>query len=183
MSENVANVKVQPMRVTWSASSLGLTEGDIEITWIEDLVDITAHQEGTNVLSAIRTGKRAEVSVTMKQTNRELVKYMLQQSGESVTASGGASAVVGWGNGRDFTQVLTQAAKLTFHPVTKASSDYSEDITFWKAYPKPGSFVFSGENPSTLTIDFMIYPDTSKDGQARLGVVGNATTGNFASVT
>lgn len=179
----VSNVLVQPMEVTWSASALGFTEGDIEITFTEDIVDVTAHQEGTNVLSGIRTGKRAEVSITLKETNRALVKYMLEQSGQSITASGGSSAVVGWGSGRDFTQVLGQAGKLTFHPVTKASGDYSEDITFWKAYPKPDSFVFSGENPSTLTIEFMIYPDTSKADQARLGVIGNATTGNFASVS
>lgn len=183
MAVTVSNVLVQPMHVTWSASSLGLTEGDIEITFIEDLVDVTGHQEGTNVLSAIRTGKRAEVSVTMKETNRALVKYMLEQSGQSITASGGASAVVGWGSGRDFTQVLTQAAALKFHPVTKAANDYSEDIQFWKAYPKPESFVFSGENPSTLTIQFLIFPDSTKDTEARLGVVGNSTTGSFASVT
>lgn len=179
----VSNVLVKPMEVTWSASALGFTEGDIEITWVEDIVDVTAHQEGTNVLSGIRTGKRAEISLTLKETNRALVKYMMEQSGQSITASGGASAVVGWGSGRDFTQTLTQAAKLTLHPVTKAANDYSEDITFWKAYPKPDSFVFSGENPSTLTIEFLIYPDTSKADQARLGVIGNATTGNFASVT
>ena len=180
---SVSNVLVQPMEVTWGASALGFTEGDIEITFTEDIVDVTAHQEGTNILSGIRTGKRAEVSITLKETNRALVKYMLQQSGQSITASGGASAVVGWGSGRDFTQTLGQAGVLKFHPVTKASGDYSEDITFWKAYPKPDSFVFSGENPSTLSIEFHIYPDTSKADQARLGVVGDATTGNFASVT
>lgn len=179
----VSNVLVQPMEVTWSASALGFTEGDIELTFVEDIVDVTAHQEGTNVLSGIRTGKRAEITITLKETNRALVKYMLEQSGQSITASGGSSAVVGWGSGRDFTQVLGQAGKLTLHPVTKAANDYSEDITFWKAYPKPESFVFSGENPSTLSIAFMIYPDTSKADQARLGVIGNATTGSFATVS
>jgi len=179
----VGNINVGPMNVNWSGSALGFTEGDIELTFIEDLVDVTAHQEGTNVLSSIRTGKRAELSITMKETNRELVKYMLQNSGQSITASGGASAVVGWGSGRDFTQVLSQAGKLTLHPVTKGNTDYSEDITFWKAYPKPDSFVFSGENPKMLTIEFLIYPDTSKAAQARLGVIGDATTGSFASVT
>ena len=102
----VSNVLVQPMEVTWSASALGFTEGDIELTFTEDIVDVMAHQEGTSVLSGIRTGKRAEISITLKETNRALVKYMLEQSGQSVTASGGASAVVGWGSGRDFTQVL-----------------------------------------------------------------------------
>lgn len=179
----VANIKVQPMAVTWSASSLGFTEGDIEIGFVEDVVDVTAHQEGTNVLSGIRTGKGIEVSITLKETNRELVKYMMQQSGQSITASGGSSAVVGWGSGRDFTQTLGQAAALKFHPVVNAANNYSEDIQFWKAYPMPESFVFSGENPSTLSMTFKIYPDTSKADEARLGVIGDSTTGSFVSVS
>lgn len=180
---NITNVIATPMSATWGGSALGLTEGDIEISFTEDLVDITAHQEGTNVLSSIRTGKRAEVALTLKETNMPLVKYMLGQAGQTVTASGAASSVIGWGAGRDFTQTLTQAQPLVFHPVTKASGDHSEDITFWKAYPQPDSFVFSGENPRTLSFNFLIYPDSSKDPKVRLGVVGDAASGDFSSVT
>lgn len=179
----VGNVIVQPMEVTWAGSALGFTEGDIELTFVEDIVDVTAHQEGTNVISGIRTGKRAEIAITLKETNRAMVKFMLEQSGQSITASGASSAVVGWGSGRDFTQVLGQAGKLVLHPVTKSNSDYSEDVTFWKAYPKPDTIVYSGENPSTLAMEFLIFPDSSKADQARLGVIGNATTGSFASVS
>jgi len=179
----VTNVIVQPMDVTWSSSALGFTEGDIEVTITEDAVDVTAHQEGTNVLTTIRTGKSAEVTLALKETSREQVKYILENSGESITASGGSSAVVGWGSGRDFTQTLSQAAALTLHPVTKGASDYSEDVHFWKAYPVPESLSYSGENPAILNITFRCFPDTTKDNQARLGVIGDWNTGDFSSAS
>ena len=178
----VTNIKVQPMEVTWSGSALGFTDGDLELALTEDVVDITAHQEGTNVLSAIRTGKSAELSITLKETNTALVKHILGQSGVADNPSGAtANVVVGWGSSRDFTHVLSQAGKLVLHPVANAASARSEDIAAWKAYPMPESFTFSGENPSTLSVTFKIYPDTSKADEFRLLVIGDHLTGNFAS--
>jgi len=179
----VTNIKVKPMSVVWAGSALGFTEGDLELTLTEDAVDVTAHQEGTNILSAIRTGKGAELSISLKETNVALVKFILGQSGDVDNPSGAtANLVVGWGNSKDFTHVLSQAGKLVLHPVALASNDYSEDICAWKAYPVPESFTFSGENPSLLNCTFKCYPDTTKAGTFRLLVIGNHTLGNFASL-
>jgi hypothetical protein len=179
----VTNIKVKPMEVTWGGSALGFTEGDLELTINEAVVDITAHQEGSNVLSAIRTGKNAELSLSLKETNKALLDYILSKSGSSITASGASSAVIGWGGAKDFTHVLTESAKLVLHPVANASGNYVDDIAAWKAYPMPESISFSGENPSLLNITFKIYPDSTKAKAARLLIFGNHVTGNFASVS
>jgi hypothetical protein len=179
----VTNIKVQPMEVTWGGTAMGFTEGDIELSLTEDHVDVTAHQEGTNILSAIRTGKHAELSLSLKETNTTLMKYILGQSGITATASGGSVAVIGWGSNRDFTPVLSQANKLILHPVANAASAKSEDICAWKAYPVPESFSFSGENPSVLNVTFKIFPDTTKANKVRLLVIGDHATGTFATVT
>ena len=181
MTGTVANVTMRPMTVTWGASSLGFTDGDIEIPFTEDVVDVLAHQTGSSVQTAIRTGKNIEVALTLKETSKAAYEYILKQSGSLATASGGASAVIGWGSAKDFTQVLSQAAKLTFHPVTKAAADKSEDVAFWLAYPMPESMVYSGENPSTLSVTFKIYPDAAKADAFKLGVIGNSTSGNFTA--
>jgi hypothetical protein len=46
-------------------------------------VEITAHQEGTNVLDMIRTGKKCEVSLTLKETTVAKVNAMLAYGGGS----------------------------------------------------------------------------------------------------
>lgn len=183
MSGTIGNVVMRPLDVTWGGSALGFTEGDIEIAYSEDLVDVLAHQTGTAIQTAIRTGKNLDIPLVLKETSKAAYEYILKQAGSQATASGGASAVIGWGSAKDFTQVLTQAAKLVFHPVTKAASDKTEDHSFWKAYPLPDTMVFSGENPSTLSVTFRVFPDSTKADEFKLGVIGDSTTGNFSATT
>lgn len=177
----VTNVKVRPMNVEWAGSALGFTEGDIEFSAEDQVVDITAHQEGTNVLSGIRTGKSATLSLQLKETNKEMVQYLFGQSGYTGNASGGSVNVVGWGRNKDFSHVLSQAGKLVLHPADLASSNKAEDICAWKAYPVVESFNFSGENASTINVSFKIFPDTSKADVFRLFVIGDHSTGDFSA--
>ncbi len=177
----VGNIKVRPMNVEWAGSALGFIDGDLEWAVEEQVVDVTAHQEGTNVLSAIRTGKSATISMSLKETNNELVQYMFGQGGYVGNASGGTNPVVGWGNSKDFTQVLGQSGKLVLHPVDLASGTKTSDICAWKAYPMPETISFSGENPSTMSISFKIFPDTTKANQFRLFVIGDHSVGDFSA--
>lgn len=179
----VTNVKVQPMAVTWAGSAIGFTDGDIEMSITEDAVDITAHQEGTNVLSTIRTGKSIEIKLVLKETQTAMMKHILGKSGNIFAASGTSTPVIAFGSYRDFTQTLNQASALIFHPVTAVASAKSEDWKFWKAYPMPESVAYSGENPTLLSVTFKIYPDSSKHAAARLGVIGDHSAGNFASAS
>lgn len=80
---NLANITVEPCRVEWDGSDFGYTDGDIEITPEEQGVEITAHQEGTNVLDMIRTGKTVELSVTLKETATSRLRQMLEVGGGS----------------------------------------------------------------------------------------------------
>lgn len=87
---SVANIKVVPSQVLWNGTDLGFTDGDLELTVEEQAVDITAHQEGTNVLDAIRTGKSVELAVTLKETSDAQLATLLAAGGG---ASGGTAEV------------------------------------------------------------------------------------------
>lgn len=178
------NVKVIPMEVSWSGSSIGLTDGDIEFTIEEQTVDVTAHSEGTNVLTAIRTGKSAEVAITLKEVSAVRLKQIFGAAGYVGQASGasGTDTVLGFGNSKDFTQVTAQAAKLVLHPTQNAVANRAEDIAAWKAYPLPGSITFSGENPATASVTFKIYPDCTKADEFRLFVYGDHLNGDFSAI-
>lgn len=181
-SGTVSQINVRPMSVTWGGSAIGFTEGDIEFTTEEQAVDITAHQEGTNVISAIRTGKNASLPLTIKETSLAMVQFLFSQSGALETASGGGAPVIGWGRSKDFTHVLDQASALILHPVSYSSSNRSEDITVWKAYPMVETFTFSGENPNTIQVTFKCFPDMSKADEFRLYVIGDSASGDFTAV-
>lgn len=79
--QSVLNVKVEPCQVIWDDEDLGLTDGDLSVGLEEKAVDITAHQEGTNILDAIRTGKNVELTVSLKETTVAQLKARLEVGG------------------------------------------------------------------------------------------------------
>jgi hypothetical protein len=78
---NLANITVEPCRIEWDGTDFGYTQGDIEITPEEQGVEVTAHQEGTNVLDMIRTGKTLELTVTLIETATSRLRQMLEVGG------------------------------------------------------------------------------------------------------
>lgn len=77
------NVKVEPVDVFWggTACNLGFTDGDIELTTEEQLADVVCHQEGTNLMSQIRTGKSVEIGLALKETTVIDVRRMILAGG------------------------------------------------------------------------------------------------------
>jgi hypothetical protein len=85
MAGTLGNIKVEPCVAIFDGSDLGFTDGDIEVTMEEQGVEITAHQEGTNVLDMIRTGKMTELSLTLKETTVAKVAALLAHGGGTST--------------------------------------------------------------------------------------------------
>lgn len=176
MAGTLGNIKVEPVTVSWGGSDLGFCDGDIEISFEEQGVEVTAHQEGANVLSQIRTGKSMEVTVTLKETSVAQLKALFAAGGASLTPAGvGATEVSGWGSSQDFTPMTDDAKKLVLHPVVLDAADKARDFAFWKAYPMLESINFSGENPSVVPVTFKVFPDLAKPAAIRLFVQGDHT--------
>lgn len=85
MAGTVENIVIEPCNVTWGDLDLGFTDGDIEISPEEQSVEVTAHQEGTNRLDALRTGKTLSLSVTMKEANVTKLTEILKAGGAVMT--------------------------------------------------------------------------------------------------
>lgn len=163
---------VYTLNLAGSLDDLGLCDGDIELALDEQLLDITAHQYGTNILTSIRQGKNAEISLTLKEVDIANIKLIMKQSGSLYTPSAGTE-VVGWGQSTNSENVLDKAGKLILHPVRLASSDRTRDWAFWKAHLRAESVVFSGENPMTVTCTFQCYSDDAKTDEVNLFVFGD----------
>jgi len=141
---------------------MGYLDGDIEVTFEETVLDITAHQGGVTPLTSLRQGLVNTVGMTMKEL--DLAKYkelMLATSGAALTPSGGTE-VFGWGSASLGGNTIVKARRLVLHPVVLDVSDKSKDLTFWKSYAQPDSMTISGENPQTLGVNFKVYKDDSK---------------------
>lgn len=156
------------------SNDLGFCDGDIELKLDEKLLDITAHQTGSDVLTSLRQGKTAEISMTLKETDIDNLKLILKQAGALYTPSGGTE-VAAWGTSTNSLNVIQKAGKLVLHPTANSVSDYTRDWAFWKAHFKPESVTFSGENPMQAKVTFKCYTDVNKTEEANLFVVGDHT--------
>ncbi len=159
-----------------TAADIGLIDGEIEVAMEEDLVEVKAHQYGSNVLSEIRTGKSVEVTLNFQETSIAQLKKLIRQSGGAFTPAGaGGTEVTGWGTYKDFTQTTAQAKKVTMHPQRLAATDKSENVTLPLAYAKLESLTFSGEDKMVVPVTFKCYPKLTNNARAQYIVYGDGT--------
>lgn len=153
---------------------LGLIDGDIEPSFSEDKLDLTAHQFGTSILAQLRQGNNAEVTIALKESNQALYKEVFGAGGGTFTPSGGTE-LFGWGDNKQGSNVVKNSRRLVFHPVANDVSNKSEDLTFWLAYPNPDSIVYSGENFNLLNVTFTTFLDLSKPRALRRFAFGDSS--------
>lgn len=150
---------------------LGLLDGDVEPSFSEDLLDVTAHQTGTSILSQLRQGNNAEVTLVLKESREDLYKEVFGAGGDTFTPVAGTE-LYGWGDSKQGGNTLANSRRLRLRPVT--ATDASQDLTFWLAYPNPDSIVFSGENFNLLNVTFTTFLDLGKPKAIRRFAFGDS---------
>lgn len=157
-----------------ASTFLGILDGDVEPNFSEDLLDVTGHQFGTSILSQLRQGNNAEVTLVLKESTKALYQEIFGAGGGEFTPGAGTE-LFGWGDNKQGVNTLTNSRRLVFHPVAKDASDKSEDLTFWLSYPNPDSIVFSGENFNLLNVSFTTFLDLSKPRAVRRFAFGDSS--------
>ncbi len=163
---------------------VGFIDGDITVGLTENLVDVTAHQTGSQIIAALRNGRNIEnMAIPMKESDAAKLKKIIEASGWEFTPAGvGATKVSAWGSEdtKSFANILADSRKLVLHPISKPRADKSEDMCFWRAYPILTGVVISGENPRIINVEYKIMPDQLLAKKARQFVFGDHTQNFFA---
>lgn len=161
-----------------TAADVGYTDGSIELSFEQNLVDIVANQTGSEILSHINTGNNLSFSIVFKETSYNQLRKIFGDMTDSLVPDGtgvSSTEVLGYGTTRQFKQTYGRAKKLVMHPKVLASNDYSRDWCFWKAIAMPESIAFSGEEIMNIPVAFMVYIDTTKAPQISKMVIGDHT--------
>lgn len=153
---------------------LGLLQGNVEDTFEEQLLDITAHQTGTTILASVRQGVNATITTTLQETAVDKLKQLFSKTAGGTHTPSGGTELFGWGTSRQGKNVIPQARRLVLHP-RALGTDRSRDLTFWKAYPSPNSLVYSGEEVQTLAVEWRIFLDESKPKEISYFAFGDYT--------
>ena len=135
-------------------SDLGDTEGGVEITIEQVSTDIISDQGGQVPVDIIKQATNATVACSLLEMSTSRWDLLVAKAlGDSFTPSMGTK-LIGFGESKNFRSLYAIAGKLILHPLSRATSDLSEDIVLWKSIPLPESFNFSGEETSKLAISF-----------------------------
>lgn len=149
---------------------LGLLDGEITFDPSVETQDITAHQSGAIILGQNIIGLGGAVSLTLKEYTPSRYRAIYEAiGGKAVGAS-----VFGMGSGMVGKNLLLFAKRLVLKPV--GSLDNTTNYTFWKSVPDLGTHTFSGENPTTLPLDFTSYIDDDKDVNINVWAFGDIAT-------
>lgn len=157
---------------------LGLLDGDVETSFEEQVYQVNAHQYGSTVLAEIQTGVGASVSLTLKESDTEKLKEIFGKAAGGTHTPSGGTELFGFGTSNQGDNTFSKARRLVLKPV--GAGDNLGNLTFWKAYPMPNSLVFSGENPKTLSVEFKVYRDPSKNEAISYFAFGDQTQLNPA---
>lgn len=152
---------------------LGLLEGQPSPTNEVNTFDVTSHQTGTTVVSALQTGTTQEVEVVLQETTRSKLEEFYKLYGGSFVPAGGTK-VFGLGTGAIGSNVLVDAARLEFVPtsgVTDTELDYQ--YNFMLALPVPSSIEFNSEEIRRLTVNFRGFPDLTRDSRVDSVMIGD----------
>jgi len=153
----------------------GFTDGDLELTVDQQLLDVTAHQSGTEILTSLVTGLNAELSVALKEISDENLEILIDNTSGGAFTPGSGTKLQGFGSGQNFSNVLDKAGRLILHPARLPDNDTSEDYCCWLAYPKLDSFTFSGENPQLINVTFRVFRDEFIDEEVNKVAIGDHT--------
>jgi len=168
--------EVETLR-TGALLELGAFEGDISLGLSESLVDVTSHQTGAQILTALRNGRNIEnITLPLLESEVSKLKTFVEASGVKFTPQGGTE-VSAWGSedGKAFDNIATGCRKLVLHPVRRETADRIEDMCFFRAYPLVSDITISGESARVINVEFKIIPDQLLAKDARLFVLGDHT--------
>ena len=155
---------------------LGLIEGNVTFGLAQETFEVTAHQQGPQVLGRIITAKNIEsVSIQLKETDVAKLKAFIEAAGASTTPAGGTE-VFGYGTGTNGLNQDTKARKLVFNPRSSGGrSVKGSDYCFWRAFPNVSELLFSGEEDNKITVEFQIQRDEKKVANLDTFIVGDHT--------
>jgi hypothetical protein len=171
--QGTAGLDLQLTRVQIGGSiDLGLLDGDVTFDPTVEVLDVTASQTGSVVLSQLITSVGGTVSLTLKEYSPSRYREIYEAIGGKVATTN----IVGFGSEMIGKNLLATAKRLVLHPVYKAANDLTEDYTIFKAVPDLGAITFSGENPNTLPLEFTAFIDDSQNSAVNVWAFGDIST-------
>lgn len=168
---NAANLRIGAVTVTWGGANIGHSKGGVRMTIERDLEDLVTDQWGSSPYDKAIKGQRMQIVVPLAEIDVSHLSTALAEA--KLRGSTDQRLDIGQIAGT----LLRQFAKqLVLHPVNKAASDTSLDVTVYKAVPVDNVETnFEVENQQIIEVTFEALVDETYGTDRLFGHIGKAT--------
>lgn len=128
---NIQNVRMGVASISFAGNDIGHTLGGVKVTITRKLTDIKVDKYGDSPVDKVVTDEQVKVTMKVAEPVVALLKNALPES-EYATGSGLVGTRLGVAAGEG-ASLRTGAAVLVLHPLNRAVSDFTEDLTVYLA--------------------------------------------------
>lgn len=166
---NINNVRLGVCSINWKTQDLGHTLGGVTFTYERSFSQLKVDKYGDNEVDAALTGTSLKISVKVAEPVAALIQRFVP---EGTNLSGANGQQVGFASGEGDT-MRAYAGLLTLHPLNKAASDTSEDISVYLAYPSGNNKLnYEVNNQRVVEVEFSAFVSEAYTAGKRLGHIG-----------
>jgi hypothetical protein len=166
---NIANLRMGPCSIFWNGADIGNTLGGVKVTLTRKLTDLKVDRYGDSPVDKYVTSVDAAVVTKVAEP---VVTALKNAMPESAYNSGVAGNQLGIAAGEGASLRAT-AALLTLHPLSKAPTDLSEDVTIYLAVPTASPVInYEVANQRVFDLEFMALVSEAYTAGRRLGHIG-----------
>ena len=169
---NIQNLRIGPCSLNWKTQDLGHTLGGIKLTFERKFTDLKVDKYGDTPVDAALTATSLKVVLKVAEPVVTLIQRILP---EGAFNTGGQGSNVGFAAGEGAT-MRQYSGLLVLHPLSKAPTDTSEDVSIYMAYPS-GNHVLNYDvnNQKVYELEMAALVDEEFTAGRRLGHIGSSS--------
>lgn len=166
---NIQNVRIGVCSISFNGVDLGHTLGGVSLNYEPSHTDLKVDQYGDTPVDKALTGENLQVVARLAEVTLANLKKAIP-AGELETGANGSKLEIGANAGK---LMSTEAYQLVLHPIKNGASDYSEDVTIYKAVAVEAlNLDYSYDNQRVVEVTFQALIDEAKSVGSRLGHIG-----------
>ena len=167
---NINNLRMGVCTVTYGGVSVGHTKGGVTFKYEPKFEDLMADQYGETPIDKVLTGENVTVEANLAEPQVTTLNIAMPAAANT---HGSSSERLAFGTDTGYSS-RSDAKALVLHPVDRAATDYSEDITLYKAVASDAVEIkYESDNQRVYAVTFTALVDETYGSGRRLGHIGS----------
>ena len=166
---NIANVRIGVCSIVFNGVDCGHTLGGTKVTITRKLTPLKVDKYGDSPVDEVVTDVQMIVDAKVAEPVIALIKTAMPEGDYENGATGSRIGVAAC----EGAALRAGSALLTLHPLSKAATDFSEDVTIYNAVPSSSPVLnYDVANQRIFDLQFTALVNETEGAGRRLGHIG-----------